>query len=72
MRVGYYLYLYSLPGTLRLLLQQDNLQRAELWGQGGHPGETQRAEAEGGQGGGDGRDQLSSAGSRQHEETGKN
>ena len=64
--------LYFLSGTLQLLHRQDHLPRAELCCQGRHPGETQRAEEEGGQGGGDGRDQLSPAGSLQHEETGKN
>ena len=59
-------------GPLQLLLQQDNLPGAELCSQGGHPGETQPAETEGGQGGGDGRDQLSPARSLKHEETGKN
>ena len=39
-----------LAGTLQLLLLQDNLPRAELCGQGCHPGQTQRAETEGGQG----------------------
>ena len=65
-------YLYLLPGTFGLLLQQDNLPGAELCGQGRHTGETQRTEAKGGEGRGDWRDQPSPAGSQQHEETGKN
>ena len=60
-----------MPGPLRGLRRQDRVSGAERGGQGGHPGQAQRAQEARGQGGGDGRHQRAPAGGSQHEEDGE-